>query len=253
MIELKQVVAGYGKKEVLHNLSLAFEAGKLTVVIGKNGCGKSTLLKTLIGMVPLAGGEISLDGVSVTAMSAGELAKRIAYLSQGRQAPEISVGRLVLHGRFPYLSYPRKYGERDREIAARAMRQMGIMELAEMQMSELSGGMRQKAYIAMALAQQAPVIVMDEPTTYLDIGQQLNFAQTVRALSQDGKTVILVLHDLLLALKIADSLVVMQEGNVLAKGTPEEIIERKVIDTVFGVRLGRLETERGIQYYYDIG
>ncbi len=252
MIELKQVVAGYGKKEVLHNLSLTFEAGKLTVIIGKNGCGKSTLLKTLIGMVPLAGGEISLDGVSVTAMSAGELAKRIAYLSQGRQVPEISVGRLVLHGRFPYLSYPRRYGERDMEIAASAMRQVGIGELAEMQMSELSGGMRQKAYIAMALAQQAPVIVMDEPTTYLDIGQQLKFVETVRELSQRGKTVILVLHDLLLALKIADRLVVMQDGNVFAKGTPEEIIERKVIDTVFGVRLRHIETERGTQYYYEI-
>ncbi|MCI9652319.1 MAG: ABC transporter ATP-binding protein [Lachnospiraceae bacterium] len=136
-------------------------------------------------------------------LSRAELARSIAYLPQGKNVPDISADRMVLHGRFPYLNYPRRYRESDFQIAREAMRQMGIEELAGMQMSRLSGGMRQKVYLAMALAQEAPAIVMDEPTTYLDIGQQMKFAGIVRRLSGEGKTIVLVLHDILLALKIS--------------------------------------------------
>ena len=137
-------------------------------------------------------------------MSRAELARGAAYLPQGKNVPDISAGRMVLHGRFPYLEYPRRYGPRDYAIAGEAMGQLGIEELAARPMAQLSGGMRQKVYIAMALAQQAPVIIMDEPTTYLDIGQQLRFGEMVRKLSEEGKTVLLVLHDILLALKLSD-------------------------------------------------
>ena len=126
-------------------------------------------------------------------LSRAELARSIAYLPQGKNVPDISADRMVLHGRFPYLNYPRRYRESDFQIAREAMRQMGIEELAGMQMSRLSGGMRQKVYLAMALAQEAPAIVMDEPTTYLDIGQQMKFAGIVRRLSGEGKTIVLVL------------------------------------------------------------
>ena len=159
---------------------------------------------------------------------------------------------MVLHGRFPYLHYPRKYGAADYRIAEEAMGQMGISEFACRQMSELSGGMRQKVYIAMALAQQAEIIVMDEPTTYLDIGQQLKFAQMLRRLSKDGKTIILVLHDILLALKLSDRIAALRDGRILKCGTPEEIRQSDIMEELYGVTVKSLHTGEGIQYFYEI-
>lgn len=251
-IELENVHAGYGKSEILHGVNLEIPAGKITTLIGSNGSGKSTLLRAVLGFVPLSGGDIRLGGVSVKAMSRAELARGAAYLPQGKNVPDISAGRMVLHGRFPYLEYPRRYGPRDYAIAGEAMGQLGIEELAARPMAQLSGGMRQKVYIAMALAQQAPVIIMDEPTTYLDIGQQLRFGEMVRKLSEEGKTVLLVLHDILLALKLSDRIAALQEGKIAVWGRPEEILEAGVVERLYGVRVGRLETDRGIQYYYDM-
>ena len=159
--------------------------------------------------------------------------------------------RMVLHGRFPYLDYPRRYRERDYALAWEAMEQMDIGQIAQRHMAELSGGMRQKVYIAMALAQQAPVIVMDEPTTYLDIGQQFRFGEMARRLSREGKTLVLVLHDILLALKISDQIAALKEGKVLCRGTPEEILEAGVTRELYGVGVKPVETETGVQYYYE--
>ena len=165
--------------------------------------------------------------------------------------PDISAGRLVLHGRFPYLSYPRKYKKQDFHIAEEAMEKLGISNFKDKQMAELSGGMRQKVYIAMALAQQAPALVMDEPTTYLDIGQQLKFAGMIKGLSQDGKTVILVLHDILLALKISDWIAVMWNGKIVEEGTPGEILDSCVIPRIYGVDVKEARTDFGVQYFYE--
>ena len=177
MISMENVSAGYGKCEVLHKVSLEISGEGITTLIGANGCGKSTLLRVLLGFLPLWDGDVRIDGISLKEMPGAELAKRVAYLPQGKDVPDISAERMVLHGRFPYLSYPRRYRKADYEIAEAAMEQMGILPFAGKQMSRLSGGMRQKVYIAMALAQQAGIIVMDEPTTYLDIGQQLPHAR----------------------------------------------------------------------------
>lgn len=252
MIEMENVSAGYGKTEILHGVNLRAERGEITTLIGANGSGKSTLLRVLLGFLPLTGGEIRVDGISLKDMSRGTAARRIAYLPQGKSVPDISAGRMVLHGRFPYLRYPRRYGAEDLQIAREAMEQMGIAEFAHRPMAELSGGMRQKVYIAMALAQQAEVIVMDEPTTYLDIGQQLKFAQMMRQLSQKGKTIILVLHDILLALKLSDRMAALQEGRILQWGTPEEILRSDVIRRLYDVTVKALHTEAGIQYFYEI-
>ena len=172
-------------------------------------------------------------------LSRAELARSIAYLPQGKNVPDISADRMVLHGRFPYLNYPRRYRESDFQIAREAMRQMGMEELAGMQMSRLSGGMRQKVYLAMALAQEAPAIVMDEPTTYLDIGQQ-------------GKTIVLVLHDILLALKISHRIAAVAEGRISWSGTPEEMLEENVAERLYGVAVGAVRTDGGEQYYYKL-
>ena len=250
MIEIKNVSAGYGKTQVLHGVNLKAKQGEITTLIGCNGSGKSTLLHTMLKVIPFMGGDIIVDGESVKGMAQTELAKKIAYLPQRKNVPDISVGRMVLHGRFPYLSYPRKYREQDFLIAKEAMEKMGILNLAEKQMAELSGGMRQKVYIALALAQQAPAIVMDEPTTYLDIGQQLKFAGMIKDLSRDGKTVLLVLHDILLALKISDRIGVMQGGKTVQEGTPGEILDSGIIPRIYGVDVKEAGTDFGVQYYY---
>lgn len=251
MIEVKNVSAGYGKEEILHGISFRAEEGKITTLIGSNGSGKSTLLKALLGLIPLNGGDIMIDGASVEKMNRTEIARRVAYLPQGKNVPDISAGRMTLHGRFPYLSYPRRYKELDFQIAEEAMRQMGIWELSDRQMAELSGGMRQKVYLAMALAQQAPAIVMDEPTTYLDIGQQLKFAEMIKKLSKNGKTIILVLHDILLALKISDCIAAIQDGKMIRCGMPEDVLRSNVMKELYGITVKTVRTETGMHYYYE--
>lgn len=252
MVEIKNVCAGYGKCEVLHNINLKLFKGQVTTLIGANGSGKSTLLKTLLGFLPLMGGEIRLDGISTQNFSREKLARKIAYLPQGKSVPDITAERMVLYGRFPYLSYPRKYRAQDIAIAQQAMKRMGIAELAEKPMAKLSGGMRQKVYIAMALAQQADVIVMDEPTTYLDIGQQLKFAGLIKQLSADGKTILLVLHDLPLAFKISEQIVVIENGVVAECGTAEQILKSGIIERICGVVVKSTTTQAGVQYFYDL-
>ncbi len=252
MVEVENISAGYGKQKVLRDVSLTLREGQVTTLIGENGSGKSTLLKALLGFIPLMGGEIRMDGVPAKKFSRPELAKKIAYLAQGKTVPDVTAGRMVLSGRFPYLSYPRRYRACDIAAAADAMGRMGIAGLSEIPMAKLSGGMRQKVYIAMALAQQAGVIVMDEPTTYLDIGQQVKFAVLVKELAQAGKTVLLVLHDLPLALKISDQVAVLSGGKILSCGSAKEILASGVMGELYGVRIKSIRTEIGNQYFYDL-
>lgn len=249
MVEIRDLSAGYGKREILRGVSLSMRPGTVTTLLGSNGCGKSTLLKTMLGTADIFGGDILLDGESVRQMSATALAQKMAYLPQSKNTPDITVRTLVLHGRFPYLSYPRRYRREDYAFADAALRQMGIEDLAEERLQVLSGGQRQKVYIAMALAQQAGLIMMDEPTTYLDIGQQFRFGRLARELAQQGKTVLLVLHDLPLALQISDALAVLEEGKLGFVGAPAGIMDSDVLQRVFGVRLAVREEEGQRQYF----
>ena len=248
MIELHHVSAGYGKTEILHDISLTFRKGKITAILGVNGCGKSTLLKTLVRLLPVTSGTITVDGASADTCSSAELAKKIAYLPQSRNLPDMTVRQMVLHGRFAYLSYPRVYRKEDIAAAENAMMTLGIADLAERSLSELSGGMRQKAYIAMALAQDAPVILMDEPTNSLDIGGQLRLSETILSLTKAGKTVGIVLHDLPLALKLADDLAVLHEGRLLDAGSPEKILESGALERAYGIKIRPIQTEDGTEY-----
>lgn len=249
MVEIRDLSAGYGKREILRGVSLSMRPGTVTTLLGSNGCGKSTLLKAMLGTADIFGGDILLDGESARQMSATALAQKMAYLPQSKNTPDITVGTLVLHGRFPYLSYPRRYRREDYAFADAALRQMGIEDLAEERLQVLSGGQRQKVYIAMALAQQAGLIMMDEPTTYLDIGQQFRFGRLARELAQQGKTVLLVLHDLPLALQISDTLAVLEEGKLGFVGAPAKIMDSDVLQRVFGVRLAVREEEGQRQYF----
>lgn len=250
MLDIRKLRAGYGAEEILHGVDLSIPTGSVTVVVGPNGCGKSTLLKTIAGIHPAAEGRIVLDGVDLGTLTPRLRAQQVSYLSQSRQPGDLSAERMVLHGRFPYLSYPRRYGRADLEIARQAMETMGVTDMADRNLNTLSGGQRQKVYIAMILAQDTPLVLLDEPTTYLDIAHQMQTMAHARFLARQGKTVVLVLHDLSAALRNADHLVVMGSGRVLRQGSGEEVFASHSLDEAFGIRLERFRTESGWQYYY---
>ena len=235
MIEINGLTAGYGDKTVLRNLSTCFESGKLISIIGPNGCGKSTLLKIIIGILKPSCGTVTIDGSDLLNMKAKEAAKKIAYLPQGNATPDMTVRQLVLHGRFPYLSYPKRYTENDRIIAAAAMNRMRIQQLANEHLSALSGGMKQNAYIAMALAQSTKYIFMDEPTTYLDISNQLELMKTLKSLAAEGKGVVSVMHDLPLAFTFSDEIAIVYDGHILFKDTPSAVARSGLIKRAFGI------------------
>ena len=233
MIEIQNLCAGYAGLEVLHNFSTSFKEGKVTVIVGPNGCGKSTLLKSMIRLNPAVSGHILMDGQNIDELTNSMLAQKIAYISQSRKTPDISVRRMVLHGRFPYLKYPRRYRAEDYAVADQAMSWVGIDDLAEKNVSELSGGTQQKVYIAMALAQDTPAILMDEPTVFLDISHQLKTLKMAKKLASEGKTVVMVLHDLPQAFSYADEIIVMANGKKRIQGTPEHVFESRIIEEIF--------------------
>ena len=220
------------------------------MIAGPNGCGKSTLLKALAGILPATGTAL-LEGQELLSLPGGERAKKVAFLPQNRQIPEITVRKLVLHGRFPYLSYPRRYRPEDHRIAERAMARMGVAELADRNMTTLSGGQRQKVYIAMVLAQDTPVVLLDEPNAFLDIAHQIQLVNHARALAAEGRTVVLVLHDLAMAMDCADRLVVLQEGSCIFQGDPQEAFLSGCLNRAFGVCLKRVQTTEGWKYYFS--
>lgn len=250
MIEVHGLSAGYGGTTIVHNVDLSFPEGGVTVLLGPNGCGKSTLLKTILGLQPRISGEILVDGKDIREMSPKELAQKVAYLSQTRNTPSITAKRMVLHGRFPYMSYPRRYRREDYEIVECSLEKADAKDLSSCSMAELSGGQRQRVYLAMALAQDTKTVFMDEPTTYLDARHQLEVMTMARSLADEGKTVVLVLHDLTLAMRTADTVAVMENGQLRSIGTPDAVYESGIMDEVFRVTLKRVMTENGWQYYY---
>ncbi len=251
MIALKNLTVGYHGEALLSQVNLEFPQGQVTVLLGPNGCGKSTLLKTVLGLLPPLGGEILYDGEPISSLSGGAVARKAAYMAQNHTVPSIVAQRMVLHGRFPYLSFPRKYRKEDHEAVRRALETAGGLDLSNRPMQELSGGQRQKVYLAMALAQETGTILMDEPTTWLDIRHQLEVMATARALAESGRAVGLVSHDLCLALRTADRVAVLAQGALQLAAPPEEAFASGVLDLAFGVRVRRVETPTGWQYYCE--
>ncbi len=252
MIEVKHLTIGYGAEPVLKDVSVTFPEGAVTVLAGPNGSGKSTLLKAALKL--LDGGEknVFYDGVPAQRLSRRQVARQAALLVQSRTPPSIEAERLVLHGRFPYLSYPRQYSAQDQLVASQAMARTGADQYAHRLVSELSGGQRQSVYLAMLLAQQTKTVFLDEPTTFLDIRRQLELMGWVRSLASEGHAVVLVLHDLPLAMQTADKLVLLADGAVAAQGTPEEIYASGVLESVFGIRFRRFSGEDGVHYYCSL-
>lgn len=251
MLQIDNLCASYGKKEIIHNISLDLKNGTVTNLLGPNGCGKSTLLKSVEGILPKVTGKILIDGENVKTMKKNIRSQKLAYLSQGRSVPDITASALVLHGRFPYLNYPRKYGKSDIEKARLAMEKMGIEEYADKNMRTLSGGMRQKVYIAMALAQEAGTIMLDEPAVYLDIKEQVKLDRIIKKLATEGKTVLSVSHDIIDSLKISDYIAVMKDGCIKFYGTPAQVLESGIIKDVFGIDIRSVEFGGKIEYFFN--
>lgn len=251
MIELEGLSVGYHGTLVLEDVTLAFPRGVVTVILGPNGCGKSTLLKAVLGLLPKSGGKVLYDGMEIGSLSPRDIARKAAYLPQMRNIPDITAGRMVLHGRFPYLDYPRRYRPEDYEAVREALRKTGSLDLAQRPMRELSGGQRQRIYFSMALAQDTETIFMDEPTAYLDVRHQLEVMETAGELAAAGTAVVMVLHDLSLALRCADRIAVLAEGGLVQTGTPEEIYAGDVLDRVFGVHVCRIPAGDGWHYYCE--
>ncbi len=249
MIELKGLYASYDGAEILHGIDARFPKGKISVLCGPNGCGKSTTVKALLRLVPEVKGTILIEGTPLGSLSQSELARRVAYVPQSRNVPDITVYRLVMHGRFPYLSYPRRYRKEDHAHVREALKWLELEDLADRKLESLSGGQRQKAYMAMALAQDTDVIVLDEPTNFLDIRNQYELLARARAMTELGKTVVMILHDFELILHCADHVVLLGEGLVRASGGAREVLESDEMQRTFGVTPCFYETPDGVHCY----
>lgn len=250
MLKLENITAGYGKIPVIKDINIEFEKGRITTIIGPNGSGKSTLLKTIVDLCEIQQGVICLEGKNRDIIGQKEFAKQVSYLPQIHTAGAITVGRMVLHGRFPYLSYPRHYRKEDYECCARAMERTGILSLQDKKVEELSGGQRQKVYLAMALAGETELFLFDEPTTYLDIRYQLELLQIIEQLKGQGKTIITVLHDLDFALGVSDVLIVMKKGAIVKAGTPQEVLKSGIIDETFEIKVKSYIDNEGMKHFY---
>lgn len=236
MINVKNLSSGYGGKNILNNITVDFSDGEVTSIIGPNGSGKSTLLQCCAGLLGISGGDILVDSKSIAEYKGKALAQSVSYLPQNNFASVITVRALVMHGRFPYLGYPRRYSKEDIKVAENALKEVGILDIADKQLSELSGGQQQKAHIAMRLAQGTKNVLFDEPTTFLDIKYQLELMKLAKRLSNDGKTVVAVLHDIDLAFANSDKIVVINNGEVVFCGSPSGLVDSGAIESAFGVK-----------------
>ena len=250
MLEVKNLCAGYGGENILHSLNFNLESGKLISVVGINGSGKSTFLKSVSGILTPVSGEVIIDAVSAKELKSAELSKKLAHLPQGRDLPDMTVEQMVIHGRFPYLSYPRRYSSEDYTIAKNAMEKMGVYSLCKRRLSSLSGGMRQKVYIAMALCQDTDYIFLDEPTTYLDISHQLETMKILRSLADEGKGLVTVMHDLVLAFTFSHEVAVLHNGTIIACDSPKALCQTDVIKEVFDIELKYNKEDNSYSYKY---
>jgi iron complex transport system ATP-binding protein len=235
----QQLRLGYGARTVVHDLTLTVPDGQVTVIIGPNGCGKSTLLRAFGRLLSPQAGTVLLDGKGIDRFPTRDVARQVGLLPQTPSAPPgLSVADLVARGRHPHRSWLRQWSTDDDNAVTAALECTGMTELADRDVDELSGGQRQRAWLSMALAQQTDVLLLDEPTTYLDIAHAVEVLDLIDQLHTDhGRTVVMVLHDLTMAARYADHLVVMQDGHIAAAGPPDRILTAELVSDVFGIRV----------------
>ncbi|MCT1459235.1 ABC transporter ATP-binding protein [Aestuariimicrobium sp. p3-SID1156] len=233
----RNLVLGYGSKTVCREVTLTFPDGAFTAILGPNGCGKSTLLKALGGSLTPTSGQISLNGRPLGEYSAREAARSVSLLPQNPVVPEqITVRELVARGRYPHHSLFRRSSPGDRRAVGRALQATSTESISNTVVSELSGGQRQRVWLALALAQDTDVILLDEPTTFLDIAHQYDMLELFAQLRDEGRTLIAVMHDLGQAARYADHLVMMRDGHVRAVGAPADVLTEESVSDTFGLK-----------------
>jgi iron complex transport system ATP-binding protein len=227
---------GYHGKAIVKDVSLDLPEGKIIALLGPNGCGKSTLLKAISRILKPMAGEVHWKGQDLHQLPSRQLAKELALLPQTQPIPEgVKVKDLVAYGRSPYTGFWGKLSKEDHRIIREVMDQVGITELDEQLVSELSGGQRQRVWLAMTLAQDTPYLLLDEPTTYMDLSHQVELMAILRKLNLNGKTIITVLHDINQAARYCDHLIVMKEGKIITQGEPQNVITQNMLQTVFSL------------------
>ncbi|QKV72484.1 ABC transporter ATP-binding protein [Amycolatopsis sp. Hca4] len=237
-LRVQDLRVAYADRVVIDGLDLEIPPGRITAIVGANACGKSTLLRTLARLLTPKSGGVYLDGRSIQDLPTRQVAQRLGILPQSPVAPEgMTVADLVARGRAPHQSWWRQWSTSDEGAVAAALAATSLTELADRPVDELSGGQRQRAWIAMAVAQATPVLLLDEPTTYLDLAHQIDVLDLVVDLNRgEGRTVVMVLHDLPQACRYADHLIAMKQGRVVAAGDPASVITEELVETVFDIR-----------------
>jgi iron complex transport system ATP-binding protein len=242
----EKVSVGYGADPVVKELSLEVPDGKVTTIIGPNGCGKSTLLRTMARLLKPTSGRVRLDGEPISSVPTKEVSRRLALLPQAPVAPDgLLVRDLVGRGRHPHQRWFAQWSSSDEDVVEQALRMTDTWELRDRAIDQLSGGQRQRAWIAMTLAQDTDLVLLDEPTTYLDLAHQVEVLDLVTRLNRErGRTVAMVLHDLNLAARYSDLVVVMKDGVVVTQGEPREVFTTAMLEEVFGLRADVMDDPR---------
>lgn len=235
-LRARNITVGYGPRIIIEGLDIDIPEGELTVIVGPNACGKSTLLRALARMLPVTVGTVDLDGKPIGRQNPKAVARRLGLLPQNPIAPDgIVVEDLVGRGRYPHQGVLRQWSDADERAVENALDRAKVSDLADRNVGELSGGQRQRVWIAMALAQETPLLLLDEPTTYLDIAHQVEVLNLARSLQCDGFTVVVVLHELNLAFRYATNLVVMRDGAIVAQGEVNDVVTAELIEQVYGL------------------
>lgn len=237
LIHINNLSLTYDSKTIIvHELNLRIQQGTVTALVGPNGCGKSTLLRGLSRLLKPKTGNVHLDGHDIHHMKAKDLAKQLGILPQSPTAPEgLTVHELVAQGRYPHQNWFQQWSRDDERIVEQALVKTNLTMFADRPVDTLSGGQRQRAWIAMALAQETDILLLDEPTTYLDMSYQMDVLDLLDDLNSDGRTIVMVLHDLNQAARYADTIVALRGGQIVAQGTPENVMIADNILQVFGI------------------
>jgi len=247
MLTARNLLVKFGERPVLRSVSFKVPRGSVLGIIGPNGAGKTTLIRALSGVLPLAAGQVEIDGHPLDRLSAGDRARRVAVVPQAPQLPPAVTGlEMVQLGRTPYLNFLGRLGPLDDQPVRRALERAQALDLADRRLGELSGGEQQRLMLARALAQEAPVLLLDEPTTHLDLQYQIGLLQAVKDLAeQDGLTVVMALHDLNMIGRYADRIGLIVDGELQALGSPDEVLNPELLSRVYHVPLQSVPVGQG--------